>query len=557
MYGLTQMSYSRNFHETVQDVFGGIDRRPAARDGAIADMMNMCAEAYPALTVRPRRGHRTTVAEPNGLFCRDCVSWVDGGKLVVDGEIVAELADGAKLMTGIQEKICIWPDKVIYDRETGALTQMELDWQGEVIFSDGTYAGEPAAANTIVIKGDQTGLFRAGDGVTVAVVADEYVHEAEGAFVIQEVEYDSKANETELRFLEDTWLKHMPPGYEADTAADDGEMIPFPNPGMKTTVRIQRRTPELEGVFEHHNRLWGWHGGTIRCCRLGDPTNWESFNGDATDSWELVTGSAGDITGGVSYAGRPVFFKENRIIRLYGDYPGQFSTSETESLGVEAGSGRSLAIAGDMLFYKSPQGIMAYTGGNPWHIGEELGPERYRDAVAGSDGVRYYVSMVREDGESEILCYDTRHRVWHREDGMKLVGLGWHADLYALEERGELWVLGDRRDTGNGEEGVASWVETADYYDGTTRKKTPGRLVLRLEIDDGVDLDIKIRYDSRGDWELLRRLTGEMVKGQEEIVVALRRCDHYRIRLEGLGLGGRRWTLHALTRERAVGSNRK
>lgn len=555
MYGLTKMTFSRNFHETVQDVFGGIDRRPAARDGAIADMMNMCAGAHPALTVRPRRGHRATVAEPNGLFCRDCLAWVDGGKLVVDGETVAELTNGPKLMVGIQEKICIWPDKVIYDRAAGALTQMEASWEGEAEFVDGTYAGEPALANTIIVKGDLTAVFKAGDGVAVTLNEEGLYSEPMGAYVIQEIEYDDDTGETEMRFLEETWRKFVE---EAEGGEELPEgMNPFPGVGSKHDIVIERRVPELEGVFEHHNRLWGWNGGTICCCKLGDPTNWESFNGDATDSWELVTGSAGDITGGASYAGRPVFFKENRVIRLYGDYPGQYSTSETESLGVEAGSGRSLAIAGDMLFYKSPQGIMAYTGGNPWHIGEELGPEQYRDAVAGSDGVRYYVSMVREDGESEILCYDTRHRVWHREDGMKLVGLGWHADLYALEERGELWVLGDRRDTGNGEEGVASWVETADFYDGTTRKKAPGRLVLRLEIDDGVDLDIKIRYDSRGEWELLRRLTGEMVKGQEEIAVPLRRCDHYRIRLEGLGLGGRRWTLHALTRERAVGSNRK
>ena len=56
---------------------------------------------------------------------------------------------------------------------------------------------------------------------------------------------------------------------------------------------------------------------------------------------------------------------------------------------------------------------------------------------------------------------------------------------------------------------------------------------------------------------LLRRLTGEMVKGQEEIVIPLRRCDHYRIRLEGSGLGGCGWTLHSLTRERRVGSNKR
>ena len=557
MYGVTPMVYSGNFHEKTQSEFGGFDRRAAAGDGALAVSINMSAARYPALTVRPRRGVHAAVAKPNGLFCRDCVAWVDGTRLIVDGAEVAAVTDSRKIMAGIQQKICIWPDRVLYDRETGKLRQMGLHWQGEAVFSDGTYAGEPAAANTIVIKGDQTGLFRAGDGVTVAVVADEYVHEAEGAFVIQEVEYDSTDDETELRFLEDTWLKHMPPGYETDTAADAGELSPFPNPGMKTTVRIQRRVPELEGVFEHHNRLWGWHGGTICCSKLGDPTNWEYFNGDAADSWELETGTPGDITGGISYGGRPVFFKENRIIRLYGDYPGRYSTSETESLGVEAGSGRSLAIAGDTLYYLSPQGVMAYGGGYPYPVGECFGEDRYRNAVAGSDGVRYYISVENERGVYDVFCYDTRHRVWHEEDGMELIGLDWHGELYALEERGQVLVLGERRVESPGEEGIATVAEFADFTEGTTRKKAVSRLVLRLEMDEGTILDIKIRYDSRGEWELLRRLDGEMVKGQEEIVVPLRRCDHYRIRLEGSSLGGCGWTLHSLTRERRVGSNRK
>ena len=140
---------------------------------------------------------------------------------------------------------------------------------------------------------------------------------------------------------------------------------------------------------------------------------------------------------------------------------------------------------------------------------------------------------------------------------MAFLGLGWHGELYALEERGQVFILGERRVESPGEEGIATIVEFADFAEGTTRKKGVSRLVLRLEMDEDTTLDIKIRYDSRGDWELLRRLTGEMVKGQEEIVIPLRRCDHYRIRLEGSGLGGCGWTLHSLTRERRVGSNKR
>lgn len=560
MYGLTPMRYSGGYREVVQDTFGGMDRRPGAGDGALAVSLNMSTERYPALTVRPRRGVHARVEKPNGFFVRGCVAWVSGGTLVVDGQSVAELTEGPKVMAGIQKKICVWPDKMIYDRQTGELTEMEATWEGDGTFSDGTYAGEPASANTITVAGDITHLFRAGDGVVV-----ESGGTSNGAFVIQEIEFDGIAGETEIRFLENTWLHMMPPGYGTDTEEGESGMVPLPNPGMKTAIRIRRRAPELDGVFEHHNRLWGWHGGTICCCALGDPSNWEVFGGDAVDSWELVTGSSGDITGGVSYGGRPVFFKEDRIIRLYGDYPAQYSTSESESLGVESGSGKSLAVAGDTLYYKSPKGIMAYSGGYPYPVGEEFGESQYRNAVAGSDGVRYYISMQNEQGKYDLFCYDTRYRVWHEEEGVTFLGMGWHGELYGLEEvnrgtpqhAGTVYILGKRRVESIGEEGIVTKVEFADFTEGTARKKGVGRLALRLEIDQGTKLRIFIRYDSRGDWMRLQELDGELIKDQTEIIVPIRRCDHYRIKIEGSGLGGCGWTLHSLTRRSRVGSNKK
>lgn len=549
MFGVTPMRYSRNFHEQTQTVFGGYDHREAAGDGTIYDMWNMCADQYPALTVRPRRGVHAIVKKPNGLYARDCVAWVDGGKLVVDGVEVADVADSRKILAGIQKKICIWPDKVVYDRETGELTGMEAVWEGEGTFTDGTYAGEAALANTIEVAADLTGLFRAGDGVAVTAGVGGIEGEAMGAYVIQEIEYLPDSGKTELRFLEETWREMMP---ETQEAAEN----PFPAPGTKIGIRIHRRAPALEGAFEHHNRIWGWHGGTICCCALGDPTNWESFNGDATDSWELVTGSAGDITGGISYGGRPVYFKERRIIRIYGDYPAQYATSETESLGVEAGSGGSLAVAGDTLFYKSPAGIMAYSGGYPYDVSEALGQVQYRNAVAGSDGVKYYVFMVSPEGLPGIFVYDTRHRLWHREDSTFMVGFGWSGELYALDENGSLEVLGSPRAQVKGEEAIASGVEFGDFTEGTTRVKTPGRIVLRLELEEHARLDISIRYDG-GEWIHLKPLEGPLPKGQEEIVIKLQRCDHYRLRFVGRGEFGAKWTLFALTRERCMGSNRK
>lgn len=393
MFGIKPMRHSANLIEQCQTVFGGRVHRAAAGDGIIFDDWNVCADRYPALTVRPGRGQAATLRKPNGLLVRDCVAWVDGGTLVVDGKAAAQLTDSPKVLCGIQKKICIWPDKVIADLETGELVQMEAVWEGEVAFSDGTYAGEPALANTITVKADLSGIFRAGDGVMVGT---------HGAYVIQELEYDEETGKTELRFHEETWRCFV---QKVEPDVEEGMTGLVTSVGMKLNTNIRRSAPDLDVVFEHHNRIWGAKGGTIYASKLGDPTNWQVFDGLTTDSWELATGSPGDITGGCSYGGRPVFFKEREIIKIYGDWPGQYSTSSTQSMGVEAGSGLSLAVAGDTLFYKSPAGIMAYSGGYPWSVAEDFGEVHYRNATAGSDGVKYYVSMEDQDGEYSLFVY--------------------------------------------------------------------------------------------------------------------------------------------------------
>lgn len=554
MFGVVPQRFSGNRHEISQTVFGGYDHRASAGDGAIFDGWNMCADRYPALTTRARRGQGAHIAKPNGFYARDCVVWVDGTKLVIDGKNVAALTDGKKTIVGIQQKICVWPDKVIYDRGTGELMQMEASWSGEAAFSDGTLFGESALANTMTVAGDLTQTFRAGDGVAVTVAEGAMEPRTFGTFVIQEISYDADTGETELRFLDETWREFVEEA-EGDGAGDGSTA--FPGVGTKHDVVIQRRTPDLEYVFEHHNRLWGVAGNEIKCCKLGDPTNWEAFPGIETDSWSLKLGSPGEVTGACAFGGRPMFFKERLILTIYGDAPQTYSLSQQEDLGVEAGSGGSLAVAGQVLYYKSPAGVMAYSGGYPRSIAEAFGEDKCRKAVAGSDGVKYYISMEDYAGSRELFVYDTRYQVWHREDGV-FAAFGWNGELMGMDERGQILILGNRRAEGPGEEGLRSMVEFADFTDSTTRKKAFAKLVLRLEVDEGTTLKIWVRYDSRGDWEQIGQpIKGGMVKGQIDVPIFIRRCDHYRIRIDGQGLGGSGWTLHALTRDRSVGSNRK
>ena len=79
-------------------------------------------------------------------------------------------------------------------------------------------------------------------------------------------------------------------------------------------------------------------------------------------------GSPGDFTACFSYLGYPCFFKEEYIYKVYGSKPSNFQVMSSASLGVEKGSHKSLAIAGEILFYLSRVGVVAYSGGIPQSV---------------------------------------------------------------------------------------------------------------------------------------------------------------------------------------------
>ncbi len=85
-------------------------------------------------------------------------------------------------------------------------------------------------------------------------------------------------------------------------------------------VKLERRVPDLDFVTEQGNRVWGCSRkeNSIYACALGDPTNWYSYRGIASDSYAVSVGSDGAFTGAASCLGYLLFFKENCIHKLYG-----------------------------------------------------------------------------------------------------------------------------------------------------------------------------------------------------------------------------------------------
>ena len=399
--------------------FSGLDRRPGA--GGLRWTENLSSDAAPLLSTRPPRYALNSVAGSdlfagagNGIFAAGRL-FIAVGTYLMAAEagfsaypvrVAAGLENSPKRFCALGERLLIWPDKKMWT-EAGGLESLEAGWSGTgLVFSDGTYAGESAEANTISTSGTPF-PFRVGDAVTISGCTAATSTENNRTVIIREIGDGGRT----LRFYENTF---------AGTGTEPG------------AVTLARTVPDLDYVCTNENRVWGCKGDTVWCSKLGDPYNWNVFDGISTDSWSVESGTPGSFTGCVSYLGYPCFFKEDRIFKVYGGKPSNFELMGSAALGVLPGAAGTLAVAGESLIYLSRAGFVAYGGGTTQVIGGALAGMTVKTGTAGSDGVKYYISALCQDDRVSsgqefraLLVYDTRNGSWYREDSLRALGMAW------------------------------------------------------------------------------------------------------------------------------------
>jgi hypothetical protein len=529
----------------VQVEFGGLNRGVGASDGELFDMRNLTGDHAPVLAVRGGRAKvGNLVSNINALFAHDRLWYVVDEFLCSISESGASafpgLLPGPKVFAAIGDCIVIFPDKVSFSGADGpdrSFKSLESGVFDRVVrFADGSLFGESAEANTLVAQGvafDE--FFRPGDGVEISGCS---VAENNKTAVVREVSGDR------LAFSE----------YSFRLGGPDRDV-----PYTERQVSLRRVVPDLLFVCENENRLWGCDGNTIYASKLGDPFNWNVFEGLASDSWACDVGSPGRFTGCVAFMGYPVFFKEDLIYKVYGSVPENFEVSPGPELGVMDGCGGSIAAANETLFYLSRPGVVAYGGGVPRPVCEAFGAERFGGACAGSDGFKYFVSMAGDGGNGGFLLYvfDSLRGSWHIEDESHAVSFArWRGGLYMLNSRGEVWLVSGHRAEGvsYSDEAAVPWsAEFVDWYDKSPDKKGVGMVQIRVELDPGASVEIFVQFDSDGVWRKIRWAAASTAKKSFCLPIIPRRTDHYRLRLSGVG-GCR---VFSLARDRYSGSEQR
>lgn len=552
--------------------FRGYNVSPVIEDGEMRDMMNLSSSMYPNLSQRGPRGPYTTNAATGDGEGADIemvypdpeVMLVKNGALAVickdNGDNprffygytkengiysptpypnVAITSNQEHKMVAINTRICIWPEKIFFNVKTGETGPLGVSFThqasatGTIVFNNDTTSVCTVTVNQCTSSGaEAAAILKAGDAVDMRIYSyKEYLVSA----ILQDVSYDSSNNQAVFTFAGDTFLDLM--GTNTTYVMN-----------INGTLRITRYVPDLDFVMESNNRLWGCHDNAICCCKLGDPTNWHYYQGVSLDSYEVEVGTDGPWTGCVPYSSHLIFFKENYIHRVYGNTPNTYQTQQSECYGLEKGSEKSVCVINGTVFYKSKIGIMAYGGTLPEHISAHLGSKKYTNAIAGSDGAKYYVSMKTASGEREQLVFDLDRVLWHKEDDMRPLQYVYLTnDTYNPEGKNQLLYIKQADDGDMNRicsvtpyipfeeeaDGVDWMAELGPFDEYLENKKIYSKIRMRLKLDEGSEITVSVRFDN-GEWQAIRHIY-QSDERAAYIPIAPRRCDKFFIKLEGKG----------------------
>lgn len=547
-------------------VFRGYNHQLLINDNEWYDMTNMTSDYYPVLSPRNKRMHIANYSgTTNGLFAKSKLLWVKDTNLYYNGALVGQVANSKKQFVSMGALVLIFPDKKVFNTSAPGkgLTDMEATWNTNGVTVtyklakvDGTEYGTPTVSATAPDAPEDGDLWM-DTSATVHILkqwssySEMWVEIPTVYIRIESANIGSLFNQYDGITISGSTISALNTSNIIQAIGTDYIVVTGlidQTSTQSTNLTIKREVPDMDYLTEHNNRVWGCSSinHEVYCCKIGDPYNWNAFEGLSTDSYAATIGSDGDFTGAITYGNYVLFFKEDKVHFIQGDKPANFVIGEKALRGVEKGSEKSLCVVDEILYYKSPEGVVAYTGSLPESIYEVFGGVRYKYAVGGGARSKYYISMQNQsDNIWNLFCYDSKKRIWHKEDNLNVEYFArYDNDLFymdALNNFGSIFGT-----TGNNnelevegqteEEGSVSWsVETGNIGMDSPDQKTISRFLIRLKAEElNTVITVAMQYDSSGIWENKRTITTQSLTSFN-IPVIPKRCDHMRIKISGTG----------------------
>lgn len=563
------------------NVFKGLNRQSVVSDGEWNDVFNITNDNFPVISTRKERGIVRTLTAPQGMLGGQYLSYVDDDKLFFDEAQVSVLDS-----LGVERKLvmmgnylCVFPDGAIYNIQDASVTSMQnttvsttptfslCKLDGTLYDSSNTVTSATAPLDTTKYWIDTSSdpvvmkMYNSNTSTWVSV-GTTYVKVSATSIGTGFKAYDA-AKFTGV----DTNIPEIYNGIDFNQtniiyAADTNYLIiaglinlTFTNTG---NVKVEREVPDMDFVCELNNRIWGCNSqkNEIYACKLGDPTNWYCYAGLDSDSYAATAGSQGDFTGCISYNGSVFFFKEYGYHKLYGTKPSNFEMSWKPGRGVQVGSGKSLCIVNDYLYFKARDAVCVYDGSTE-SVSELLGDEPLSLAVGAGYRTKYYACMCDMSGQYRLYVYDTMRGIWTSEDDTQFIYMANAANaMYMIDKDGNMYVVNKEKmfskvypddnlypDDGlyPGNSMPAQVEDTFSWYliTGNMGLESPyqkylKRLDIRLWLDTETHFRIEINYDSSDQWLNVMEYHCTRMRSFN-VPIPVQRCDHLRLRISGEG----------------------
>ena len=556
--------YVKDRSRQMVDDFGGYNHNMRIGENEFYNMKNMTSDHYPVLAPRKNRGVYKDGVQANAIIAKDKLCYVDGSAFVIGNDrIEMGLTDESKTLVSMGAYVIILPDRKYIDtlsedwgnidvvnKTTGGVTIEPCTIEGDTGEASETEPEDPFDGELwLDTSNKSTHILKrySADSKEWVSLPKSYVKVSGKGIADGLQKYDgvtiSGLTENQLNGGKVVYEINDFDGNESDEIVISGSVSKATT--QDSSVTVSRKMPDLDFVVESGNRLWGCKYGNqpgkgfvneIYASALGNFKNWDCFMGTSQDSYRASCGTDGPFTGAIAYRGTPLFFKEDFVYEVYGNAPSNFQIQSTACRGVQNGCGKSVAIVNETVFYKSRSGVCAFDGSMPVDVSAALGDVIYSDAVAGSHGNKYYISMRDEDRNANFFVYDTRKNLWHREDDLAVDAIcSYKNDVYCIESGTKRIV--SLFGTGVMDSKRVPWmVETGILGMTSPDMKYVSKLLLRLSLEPAAKVRVSIQYDSIGIWHQVCQMTAASLRSFS-IPIKPHRCDHFRIRIEGEGIG--------------------
>ena len=559
------------------DTFLGYNGNNKLLEGEWADMQNVSPLAFPCFSPREQRGTVKALTAPSALWARDALVWVDGATLYINDSAVSGLvlstAAGMtpKTLVSMGAYLIILPDKKYVN--TASLTdygsiESSYSFTGDVAYAparaDGSnldLAGVPATVlppvdpdngDYWIYTGGETHVLRQYSSlseewtdipsvytsITLAGIGT-YFSQYDGVTIAGcDFTGTDEGMEAQLSALNGSHIIYA----ISDNAIIVQGLLNQIYTQTGATVTVKREMPDMDFVIESENRLWGCKYGLvgsktvneIYACAQGDFKNWNRFMGVSTDSYAASVGTDGKFTGAITYLGYPTFFKETNMHRVYGSMPSNYRIDTNACRGVQDGSGKSLAIVNELLFYKGRTDILCYDGSLPFAASDALGNITYTDAVGGAYKDRYYISM-KAGSTWHLFFFDTARKLWFREDNTQAMAFAQNDDdLYYIDASTKK-VMSVFGKTGAKEAAVSFYAQSGIIGFTSKDKKYITRMNIRVKLETSSTLNVYLRYDSEAEWTLAGTVSSGTKIYTAILPIRPKRCDHFEMKLTGTG----------------------